>query len=62
LNSPSRVTQIEEVAFAHIAVRGDTARRPKILAFFEFFAHLCDGSARLESSAEWVDSFGAKGG
>ena len=49
LNAPSGVAQIEKVALAHVAMRGDAASRAKSLALREFFAHLRDGSVRLEA-------------
>src|SRR5438552_3252839 len=61
LNAPGGVAQVEKVAFAHIAVRGDAASHTKYVTLFKFFAHLRDGSARLKTGAEWLNAFPAKG-
>ena len=42
LNSSRRVAQVEEVAFAHVAMRGDTTRRTQRLALLKSIAHLRD--------------------
>src|SRR5205809_4846402 len=56
LNAPSGVAKIEEVALAHVPVRGDAASRAQNLALREFFAHLRDCSVRFERSAERLDT------
>src|SRR6266567_996943 len=38
LNAPGGITKIEEVALAHVAMRGDAASRAQDLALCEFFA------------------------
>src|SRR5438046_9191518 len=50
LNAPGGVTKIEEVALAHVAMRGDAASRAQDLALRESFAHLRDGSTRPQRS------------
>ena len=48
LDSPAPVLQIDEMAFAHVAVRGDPARYAKIRALGKFFPHLRDITGSLE--------------
>ena len=60
LNAPGGVTKIEEVALAHVAMRGDAASRAQDLALREFFAHLRDCSVRLERNAERLDTLRAQ--
>src|SRR5438552_15827970 len=56
LNAPGGITKIEEVALAHVAMRGDATSRAQDLALREFFAHLRDCSVRLERNAERLDT------
>ena len=60
LNSSGRVTQIEKMAFTHVAMRRDPAGRPDRFAFFKFFAHLADRTARVEALAKWRHATGAE--
>jgi hypothetical protein len=57
LNSPRRVAQIKEMAFAHVAMSGDAARRAKRLAFRKLSAHFGDRSGYLKPTAERLDAF-----
>src|SRR6267143_5147495 len=60
LNPPRCVAQIEEMTFAHIAMRSNAASCAKGLAFFKLFAHLRNRSSYLKAGAEWLDAFRAK--
>ena len=60
LNASGGIAQIEKMALAHVTMGGDTAGGAKGFAFFEFLAHFRNGSARLESGAEWLDPFRAQ--
>ena len=56
LDPPGRVAQIEEMTFAHVAMRGDAAGRAQGFAFLKFFAHLRDRAAGLKRGAEGRDA------
>ena len=60
LNAARGVAQIEEVTFAHVAVRSDAAGCAKGLAFLKLFAYLRNRSGHLKATFEWLDPFGAK--
>src|SRR5436309_9629147 len=45
LNAARGVAQVQEMAFAHVAMSRDTPRRTKSLAFFELLVHLRDRPA-----------------
>ena len=60
LNPPRGVTQVEELAFPHVTMRGDTARDTKRFTFFELRAHLRDRAADIKRCAEWIDAFRAE--
>ena len=61
LNATGGVAQIQEVAFAHVAMRRDAPRRAKRLAFFKLLAHLRNRSAYVKSRTERLDTFRAEG-
>src|ERR1700693_4287884 len=42
LNSPCGVAQVEKVAFAHVAMGGDTTRRTQRIALLKSIAHFHD--------------------
>src|SRR5437773_10507359 len=56
LNAPGGVTKIDEVALAHVAMRGDAATRAQDLALRDSVAHLRDCSVQLERNAKRVDT------
>src|SRR5262249_32760564 len=60
LNAAGRVAQVEEVAFAHVAMRGDAARCTKRLGFLKLLAHLRNRSAYVKTRTERLDTFRAK--
>ena len=60
MNASGGVTQVEKVAFAHVAMRGDTASDTKRFTFFKVLTHLRDRSANIESGAERFDAFRAQ--
>ena len=60
LNATGGVTQVEKVAFAHVAMRGDTAGDMKRFTFFKLLAHLRDRSANIKAGAEGFDAFRAQ--
>jgi hypothetical protein len=60
LNAPGGITQVEKVAFAHVAVRGDATGDATRFTFFELLAHLRDRSANIKGGAEWFDAFRAQ--
>ena len=60
LNSARDVTQIEKVAFAHVAMRGDAAGDTSDFIFFKLLAYLRDRAANLKASAERLDAFRAQ--
>src|SRR5207244_9111310 len=60
LNAPGRIAQVEEMAFAHVAMRGDAPRRAKSLPFLELLAHLRDRSAYVKTGAERLNAFRAE--
>ena|ERR1700730_14136576 len=61
LDSSGRIPKIDEVAFAHVAMRGQATGNTQGLSLTEFFANFCDGAIRLERSAERIDTFCAQG-
>jgi hypothetical protein len=60
LNAPRRVAQIEEMTFAHVAMRSNAAGCAKGLAFLKLFAHLRNRAGYLKAAAEWLDAFRTK--
>ncbi|KAG0505260.1 MAG: hypothetical protein Udaeo_14120 [Candidatus Udaeobacter sp.] len=56
LNSARDVTQVEKVAFAHVAMRGDAAGDTSDFIFFKLLAHLRDRAANIKGGAEWFDA------
>ena len=52
LHPPARVAQIEEVAFAHVAMRRDAARHPLIRAFHKSRADFTDSARGVEAPAK----------
>src|SRR5215469_7702188 len=60
LKAARSVAQVQEMAFAHVAMRRDTPRGTKNLAFLELLAYLRDGSAYVIAGAERFDTFGAE--
>src|SRR5205814_3705013 len=60
LEAARRVTQVEKVAFAHVAVRCDAAGDTKRFTFFESLAHFRDRAANIKAGAERRDAFRAQ--
>ena len=60
MNASGRVTQVEKVAFAHVAMRGDAAGDTKRFTFFKLLAHLRDRAANIKAGAERLDAFRAQ--
>ena len=56
LNAPGRVAQIDEMAFAHVAMRGDASGRAQGFAFLKFFADLARSCRWSQSGAEGRDA------
>src|SRR6266478_5101793 len=55
LNPTGDVTEVEEVAFAHVAMRSDTTRRTQGFAFFKLPVHLRNRSADFKARTERLD-------
>src|SRR5438067_605994 len=60
LNASGGITKIEEVAPAHVAMRGDAASRTQDLALHEFLTYLRDCAVRLERNPERLDPLRAE--
>src|SRR5438046_8167941 len=60
LNAARSVAQIEEMTFAHVAMRGDAAGCAKGFAFLKLFEYLRNRSSHLKATHEWLYTFGAK--
>ena len=60
LNAAGDVTQVEKMAFAHVAMRGDAAGDTTGFTFFKLLAHLRDRAANIKAGAEWLDAFRAQ--
>src|SRR6266436_5599886 len=60
LNPTGDVTKVEEVAFAHVAMRSDTTRRTQGFAFFKLPVHLRYRSADFKARTERLDAFRAQ--
>jgi len=60
LNAAGGIAHVEEVAFSHVAMRRDAARRTKRLAFFKLTAYLGNRSACLKTRTERIDTLRAK--
>src|SRR5882762_1192361 len=60
LNATGDVTQVEKVAFAHVAMRGDAAGDTSDFIFFKLLAYLRDRVANIKGGAEWFDAFRAQ--
>src|SRR5205807_170564 len=56
LNAAGGIAHVEEMAFPHVTMRGNTARHTKRLAFFKLLAHLRDRPAYLKGRTERLDS------
>ena len=56
LDTAAGVPQIEKMALAHVAMRGDTPGRAQRFAFFESGAHLRDIAADLERFAKRLNA------
>src|SRR5215510_8133415 len=60
LNAPCDVTQIEKVAFPHVAVRGDAAGDTKRFTLLKLVPHLRDRAAHFKAGAKRFDAFRAQ--
>ena len=60
LNAAGDVTQVEKMAFAHVAMRGDAAGDTTRFTFFKLLAHLRDRAANIKAGAERLDAFRAQ--
>ncbi len=60
LNAAGGVAQVEKVAFAHVAMRGDAAGDTTGFTFFKLLAHLRDRAANIKAGAERFDAFRAQ--
>src|SRR4030095_5098167 len=53
LDAAGGVTQVKEVAFAHVAMRRDAAGDTTRFTFFKLLAHLRDRAANIKGAAAW---------
>src|SRR6266481_505682 len=60
LNPTGGVMQVEKVAFAHVAMRGDAAGDATLFTFFKLIAHLRDRFANIKTGPERFDAFRAQ--
>ena len=62
LNVAGRIAQIDEMTFAHVAMRSDPPGHAQRLVFGKFLLHFADRSGGLEGrGAKWRNPFCAQG-
>src|SRR6266540_4546841 len=60
LNAAGDVTQVEKMAFPHVAMRRDAAGDTTRFSFFKLLAHLSDRAAHIKACAKRFDAFRAQ--
>ena len=55
LQAPTYIAHIKELAFAHVAMGGNSSRHTDPLAFPKSFSDLADGTGDIEPPSKWID-------